>query len=338
MKKGLIVTLYGDYNYGNKLQNYALQYTLEKFGTIVSTLDTSNNECTGKNIKELVKKLLKKIRINKFRNFSKTYLKLQNKDSNLKDFDFVCIGSDQIWNPNYCNDFYYSFAKFSQNVFSYAASFGIEKVPDKYVTDIRNGLEHLKHISVREDLGKKIVEQISNRQANVHLDPTMLLTSEEWDCIAQASAHNEKKKYILTYFLGNYSNERKEYIKKIAKENRLKIINLNQMLDYQYYSISPNDFLNYIKNSELVLTDSFHGAVFSIIYKKAFYIMEREEKSEKLISRIETLLNKFCLTDRTIKNYNQNLTFECDFSKTDEILRVEREKSLEYLKNALDIK
>ena len=88
----------------------------------------------------------------------------------------------------------------------------------------------------------------------------------------------------------------------------------------------------------MVFTDSFHGVVFSILFQKPFYIFEREDEYVSMNSRIETLLNKFCLTDRTIKNYNQNLTFECDFSKTDEILRVEREKSLEYLKNALDIK
>lgn len=336
MKKVLIVTLYGEYNYGNKLQNYAMQSAIEKLGFEVNTLDTSNN-CSEKNLKELVKKILKSKRINAFKKFSKSYLKVKEMTSSLSEFDFVCIGSDQIWNPNYYNEFNYSFGEFSQNSFSYAASFGIDTIPEKYVTEVKKGLEHLKYISVREEQGKKIVEEITGRNAIVNVDPTMLLTKDEWDKLSFTSKCKEKDKYILTYFLGNYSKERKDYIKRISNQYKLKIIDLNQLFKHWYYSISPVDFLYYIKNSELVLTDSFHGAVFSIMYKKAFYLMEREEKSDKLNSRIETLLEKFQLTDRVIKKYGQPISFKCDYSKSDEILKNERANAIAYLENALGI-
>ncbi len=344
MKRVAIITLTGDKNYGNKFQNYAMQTVLTKFNLDVSTiLLKSNTENVMKTncLKAFLKKLIEYVREKRIKNFSKKYINnyyfISYKQLK-KDFDCFCIGSDQIWNPYFLDDFYFSYAKFTDRAFSYAASFGIDDIPRKYTKEIKDGLCKLNNISVREETGANIVEQLTNKRPIVALDPVLLLDAHEWKKISASPIFKPKKKYIVTYYIGKCSEERRDYVKKIAKDRGLSVVNLGKIKNMIYYLTNPMEFLYFWENSEMVFTDSFHGVVFSILFQKPFYIFEREDEYVSMNSRIETLLNKFCLTDRTIKDYNQNLTFECDFSKTDEILRVEREKSLEYLKNALDIK
>lgn len=346
----LIITLYGNFNYGNRFQNYAMQNVLQKFESNVSTLANSKivNEKKKEKLtlKRLIsnvvyfnRKLLLKKRIGVFEKFSDKYInKCDYEDTELikKEFDIVCIGSDQIWNPYFYDDFYYSFGKFSKNVFSYAASFGIENVPDIYKEEIKEGLNNVKSISVREDRGAEIVKDLVGRNAEVVVDPTLLLTDEEWDKIVEIPKILPKKKYILTYFLGICSKERREYIESFAKENDLEMVNLGQIEYKKYYNVSPSEFLYFLKNSELVLTDSFHGSVFSIIYKKPFYIMKREDENKSMTSRIDTLLNKFELEDRQVNNYSKKLELNCDFSKVSSILEIERKKAMEFLEKAVN--
>ena len=355
MKKLLILTIYDNFNYGNRLQNFAMQSVLKKFNKDVYTLNNASlcykKQNNAKRIKKItLKKLINKVRkivlkpiyrkrFKVFEKFSDTLIKqtrINTYDEINKEFSMICIGSDQIWNPYFLNNFYYSFGKFSNNAFSYAASFGIEKIPDEYKEEIKDGLEKIKNISVREEKGADIVEEFISKRPEVNIDPTLLLTYKEWNKIVEIPKSLPNKKYILTYFLGKYSNKRRKYINDFAKKNNLEVVSLAQIKDIKYYFMGPSEFLYFIKNCEMVLTDSFHGAIFSIIYKKPFYIFNREEKIESMNSRIETLLKKFDLKEREIKDYSQSLEFDCDFSKVDSILEIERKKSMEYLKNAIN--
>ena len=117
-------------------------------------------------------------------------------------------------------------------------------------------------MSVREDTGKKIIEDLTNRDdIEVLIDPTMLLTIERWENVMKKPEQYRGEKYILCYFLGNLSDEKKEAINAIAKEKKCKIINLLDKNDL-YYSSGPSEFLWLEKNAELICTDSFHSSVF----------------------------------------------------------------------------
>lgn len=359
-KKILIMTLFGNFNYGNKFQNYAMQEVLKKYNLDVYTLNTQRFwGSVAKNvsiIKRIInitpKKIFEKVKVwlNKkvnmkrqmaFEKFSDKYIKTVEYISDIKlkdEFDLVCIGSDQIWKPEIKN-FYYAYAQFqdSNKVFSYAPSFGISEVADEHVNEVKKGLENVNMISVREEKGAEIIKKLINKDVDVLVDPTMLLTTDEWDRVVKTPEKLPKKEFIMTYFLGNYSKERRKYIKAFAKKNDLEIVDLGQVALKKYYATDPSEFLYFVKNAKIIFTDSFHGAVFSILYKKPFYTLKREDMHTSMSSRIETLLNKFELQERMLEDYNCQASFEINFENIDNLLEKERNKSKDFLKKALNV-
>lgn len=360
MKKVGIVTIIDNNNYGNRLQNYALSTYLNKLGVRAITLKNEkffNHKATLnqkivyflKYIKFKIyniidtnierRKLFKKF--NKNIEFSKTLVTINSKNLNDK-YDYFIVGSDQVWKPNYLrlSDFdLLSFAESKKRI-SYAASFGISNIPKKAQKKLKIEIEKFKSISVRENTGKEIIENISpSRNVDVLIDPTMLLSSDEWDKVISKPKILNNEKYILNYFLGTVSDNKRQEIERIAKENNCIIIDI---LDKSspFYNTGPSEFLYLEKNAFLICTDSFHSSVFSIIFNKPFIIFEREEvSSNNMNSRIDTLLEKFNLQNRKFtkdKIIEENLTH--DYTKAYKILEKERQKSKLFLEKALDIK
>lgn len=213
--------------------------------------------------------------------------------------------------------------------------FGVNKLPDNEKNFAEQRLKDFKAISVREDAGKKIVEELTGRKdVEVLVDPTMLLTVEEWDKVSKKPKQLKTDKYILNYFLGELSKNRKEEIERIARENNCEIINI---LDKKspFYQTGPSEFLYLEKNAFLICTDSFHSCVFSIIYDRPFIVFEREDKNVSMNSRIETLLSKFKLENR---KYNGKITqnlLNHDYKEAYKILEKEKVKANTFLENAL---
>jgi len=168
----------------------------------------------------------------------------------------------------------------------------------------------------------------------------MLLTADEWDKVAKKPKQLDNlknKRYILTYFLGNLSMDKKGKIEEIAQKNNCEIINILDK-NSPFYQTGPSEFLYLEKNAILICTDSFHSCVFSILYNRPFLVFQREGNVNKMNSRIETLLNKFKLEDREV---NENITddkLKYDYSQAYKILENERDKTKIFIKNALDIK
>ncbi len=357
MKKIGIITLTGDKNYGNKLQNYALHYLLSKYNyelftiwpktsilkkiliyfkrkliSIFPFISRKKNEfyCREKNFKEFDNKYLKRFYIN-----SKKIEKLNGV------FDYFVIGSDQIWNPNLIN-YYFGFSIFKTNVklFSYAASLGVGEVNDEYIDKIKYLLtkDRIPYISVRESTGVKIISEITNRKdISENIDPTLLLNNDEWDMLSKKPKQLKTDKYILTYFLGKLSDKRKYEIERVAIENNCEIINLLDV-ESPFYKIGPSEFLYLEKNAFLICTDSFHSSVFALIYNTPFLIFDRVDNAENMSSRLNDFIVKFNLFDR---KYNGKITEENlnhDYSEAYKILEVERQKSKDFLERALDIK
>lgn len=167
----------------------------------------------------------------------------------------------------------------------------------------------------------------------------MMLSKDEWLKVAKMPSWKSDKKYILTYFLGNKDEETEIRINKIAIENDLEIINLMDISSKKVYCVDPSEFIALINNAELMCTDSFHGIVFSLIMKTNFMLFNRKDKEISMNSRLETLLSKFDMQSRLDKNITDDKQiFNTDFSNVDKVINTEKEKAINYLKNALNIK
>lgn len=353
MKKIGILTINDDNNYGNRLQNYAVQEFCKKKNinteTIHNQKDIIGKRVLKRKIGKLIKSFFKKyqrynlfMKFNKNIKYSKFFIDEKNIPKNLTEqYDLFFTGSDQVWNPTFARkmtdiDFLTFADKKKRNSFS--ASFGISEIPEDMKEYYKVKLNGLNNISVREDRGKEIIEELTGRtDVEVLVDPTMLLTAEEWDKVAKKPKQLKCDKYILNYFLGELSTERKNEIDRIAKENNCEVINI---LDKQspFYQTGPSEFLYLEKNAFLICTDSFHSSVFSILYNRPFIVFDREDKEVKMNSRIETLISKFKLVNR---NYNGNITkenLEHDYTEAYKILEKEREKSNRFLEKCLNDK
>ena len=199
---------------------------------------------------------------------------------------------------------------------------------------IRIGLDKFKAISVREDTAADIVEKYTGTRPVVLMDPTLCLSSNAWSKLETLPDCNFSKPYLLLYFLGEISSERKEKIRQFAEENNLNIINL---LDEKLYDkLSPSDFIFLIHHARFVITDSFHGAVFSIIFKRHFLVFNREDGLSKMNSRIETLLNKFdfqWINLDKVKKIDSSM-FIHDYEKVDVVINEEIKKTKSFLDTA----
>ena len=366
MDKIAIITLNGYHNYGNRLQNYAMQEVLKDLGftveTLVINLDQNNNlkqynlidKLKNITLDKIYNKILTYTRkdiINKreqvFKKFTNEFIVEKKYDfvnndvlSEIRDeYDHFIIGSDQVWNPIYINKLPIYFLTFipKNKKISYAASFGVNKIPAEYLDKYSHYLQNINRISVREETGANIVKELTGRHTPVLVDPTMLLTKEKWLSISKEDNNKPKEKYLLTYFLGDVSYEYKKTIRRIAKEKNLKIVHLASIKAHKNYIAGPSEFIDYINSASVLCTDSFHGCVFSILMKTPFIVFERIG-SQSMYSRIDTLLSKFRLEFRKAEYIQTNdQIFECDYSHIPSILQNEREKAFDYLKEALNI-
>lgn len=343
MRKIAIVTI-ESINYGNRLQNFALQSVLEKLNFDVQTLRRKKK---SKDFKYFVKRFMQEVlqtKSSKFRhfdskiNFSDIVIGRDEWPADLDNkFDYFIAGSDQIWNPYY--DFvagkcdFLQFANKCKRI-SYAASFGINNIPVERQEEYRKNLEEFHVISVRERQGKKIVENLTNKSAEVVLDPTFLLNEEEWNKLVKRPKMCPKTKYVLVYALGE-KNER--FVNKIEmlKKDFVVFDVLSKNRFRREKSIGPSEFIYLIKNAEIILTDSFHATAFSIIFHKRFVTYNR--MGLNMNSRIESIAEiagiKSCL--------NQNGDLMCDslydYSNVEKKINNERKKSIDFLKKSLKI-
>lgn len=356
-KKVGIVTINDNDNYGNRLQNYATQTVLESLGINAITIKNRNRFNNRYNNKiTMLKKILGEVhyvlfkdkkrktkRYKCFKEFNKNIkftkcIKTMNSKMN-NQYDYFIVGSDQVWKPTYerlSEMDLLMFAKPEKRI-SYAASFGIDQLPEKNKEKTKRELEKFKMISVREEAGKKIVEDLTNRKdVEVLLDPTMMLDQEQWDKVSKKPEMLKEEKYILTYFLGEISEKRKNEINRIAQKYDCKIINILDK-NSEFYQTGPSEFLYLEKNAFLICTDSFHSCVFALIYKRPFVVFDREDNLVKMNSRIDTFLNTFKLNNRRFNGTILEENLDNNYEEAYEILNKEKLKSIEFLRKALNL-
>lgn len=347
-----IVTIIDNNNYGNRLQNFALSKVLNDYGYKVFTL---KNESFSNEKRHFIIRKIKNVffkgtyssndsRRKNFENFNKI-INFTNKNYNVfsdfSKFDFLVVGSDQVWNP-----FFGRFKEFDllnmvegKKRISYAASFGVSSLNSEHNKILKNEISKFKAVSVREEMGKRIIKNVlPNKNVDVLIDPTMLLSADEWETIIKKPEMKSEKKFILNYFLGDLSENRKKEIYKVAKENNCEVINI---LDKKspFYECGPSEFLYLEKQAFLICTDSFHSSVFAILFNTPFLVFDREKKNVvNMNSRLDTLLSKFNLQDRKYKGKISKKDLICDYKLSYKILDEERKKADKFLRKALDIK
>lgn len=364
-----IITINDNNNYGNRLQNYALQQYLsnklkiEKIDTIwydskscyVTKIDILSWETwikyliNWKSIRTYLKKyyLVDNIRmynIGKFTNKINLKFNYRINDDINKKYDYFIVGSDQVWNPNlwpknsnHANIRFLKFAPKEKRI-AYAASIAISKIPKDKEQFFKNSLNEMKAISIREKAGANLVKKLAEREVPVVVDPTILLSKEEWQKIELKPEWYNGEKYILTYFLGNPS----PVIENIAKKNKWKIYNLMDKDNFDLYTSRVEEFVYLIDHAQLVATDSFHACVFSILMNTSFLVVNRQQKGvADMTSRIDNLMELFGYQDRYIVNGKCDLSEEkildMDFSNVKTIQEREIEHSTLYMKKALNI-
>ena len=348
MKKAGIITIYGDYeNYGNRLQNYAVQECLKKLNldpfTIkymhigaeeeASTIDYNLDRLAAfKDFNDNIKFYDEKI-----------YVDRETPEGYGNDLDYVCIGSDQIWNYNFRRIFSRkAFADFMPKVkkMAFSASIGVSNAPDKDTEDYKifaENLNEFKAISVREEAAKDIIKEISGRDdVKVVLDPTMIVTREDWEKVIKRPKQLKTDNYIVKCFLGTVEPEKEAAIQKFAKENGCEVIDVMSE-DSEYFGIGPAEFVYLEKNAKLVATDSFHSSVFAIIFDTPFVVFQRSDnKLKSMHSRIETLLGTFKLEHRIFENeITDDMFRQEDNEVAQKILAEKRKDAMDYFKTVL---
>lgn len=345
--KVAILTIHS-YNFGNRLQNYALQETLKKKNIQVDTLKREVDD------RPLLKKIInhyscyiKQDKISAFRRFDKK-IRWSNKivsseylSPNIDNiYDFVIAGSDQIWNPFFPFNSKLEFLPFieKRKRVTYAASFGVSILPDEKKKVYKKYISDIPSISVREDQGKKIVLDLSGRSVSVVPDPTLLLTLDEWIKIEKKPKFHIENKYLLVYIIGEYTEERKRIIYELASEKKLKVIEILKDKGGLEKQIGPSEFIWLVHHSSCVCTDSYHGCLFTIIFlKERLYCVNREGKEKDMSSRFETLWNEFDLKSKRVCD-NQILEFDLEnkenlLKKHNELIRA----GSEYLRASLKL-
>lgn len=335
MKKIGIVTI-ESMNFGNRLQNYALQEVLKSMGCMPETF---HRKKFSKKIKNSCRKFIQNIIQNKAAKFRHFDEKIIFSDIILeKDiypegidqkYDLFVVGSDQVWNPHYDfvageNDFL-SFATPCKRI-AYAPSFGVSQIPDEKKEYFIKKISEFAHLSVREKAGADIICNLTGRKVEVVLDPTLMISREKWEEVMCKSKYIPKEKYVFIYSLGEQSSYFQEAVNHY--KSKYKVFDIMQKMDNGLaLPIGPAEFLYAIHNAEVILTDSFHCTVFSIIFEKKVYTFDRTGLS--MSSRIKTLQESLGIEQGDYRDIN------IDYEKVKENLKALRKASQDYLINAI---
>ena len=284
-----------------------------------------------------------------FENLSKEYYGYEELKKGAKAFDGFLTGSDQLWLPNNLGSHFYTqeFVPDNINKVAYATSFGVSTIPWYQTKRTGNYLKRFNHLSSRELKGCEIIKSLTGREVETVVDPTLLFTGDEWISLIESKPVVEGK-YIFCYFLGRLPKYREE-AEKLAGETGMKIVTipfLNNYIekdetfgDIQLYDIDSADFVNLIRHAEYVVTDSFHGSVFSILNHKQFITCNRFEDGDKASrnSRIDSLCSLLGLSERRYQgDITSRMMMPLDYVAVDERLMQLRNNSWKYLESSLN--
>lgn len=344
-------------NYGAVLQTYGLNTALRKMGIDARVIDynpeyywKSNRPLPVRIIRNIVRfpDLIKGKKV--FGDFLNQYVPMSRRmyhslaeiEADLPIADVYICGSDQIWNcknkENGKDDaFFLSFAPEGSRKIAYAASLAMPEIPQDQRSRFHTLISDFDAVSVREPSAIHLLEEIGIEKAQSVVDPVFLLESTDWDVIANASDYNPKEEYVLVYGYNRQKNVY-SYARKLAKKLGVKVYTIGTAIedyalntDKYFWNASPNTFVNLIRNAKAVVTNSFHGTVFSIVYNKPFHFFTVKQTTN---SRMLDLLDSLDLADRHVLS-EELLDNSIDFKKINYLLEAKRISSLTFLKSSI---
>lgn len=364
-----IVTLHRAQNYGSVLQTFALQKQIENLGHQAFILDYYPERYTNKGLLKrlknkssrfknplvlLIAKLLiypsylrKGIQFNKFMHYlnlaKPSFATNEEGMGRFTDADAYCAGSDQIWNSHWNEGvekaLFLDFVPKGKLCFSYAASIGLSNIPANEIDETKLLLDKFEFLSLREDKGVEQVKELGRTDAVQCLDPTLLMSKEEWSQYVDDGYKG--KEYVLTYNL-HHDPEIDKCAKAIASKYHLQIRNIS----YNWHDIirhghldwcpTVEGFLGLIKNAKYVVADSFHATAFSIIFEKPFVVITPEVAS----SRLSSLLKMLGLDDHNINKFTSLKVIEqpIDYIRVKSIIATKQRESISYLSKVFTCK
>lgn len=347
-----VITFHNYDNYGAILQSYALQKKLRGLGTYPEIIDYScqyiSNPFRLINLKEKglfnyiygaighICYIPRRRKCNQFRKHMK-YSEPVTK-GNMRavsgKYDIYIAGSDQVWDyklTNFDQTYFLDFPEKGKKKCSYAASIGEHIPPEQFRNDYSRLLNDFDEILVREDYGADIVNELTGKKPEVVCDPTLLLTADEWNKLLKEP--KIRGKYILVYQLG-INPEIVNFARRLKKETGYRIVYipfpLVGLLKCRCeITVGPAEWMGLFKNAEYVISDSFHGVVFSLLFNRKFFAKADGHHKNR---RVEQLLKLVNLSDRTMNDVSdEQLTEEIDFTYANEQLANFRNFSLHKL-------
>lgn len=364
MKIG-IMTFPNMTSYGCTLQMYALYRAVEQTGAKAEIIHYRNAHMKARRhtssgrgrsgmkgcLRVAATKLLHMRQILTFRNFERQmgqYPKKITSDKNMLPevgtrYDGVICGSDQVWNPLITDtdlSYFLDFCGPDTKRIAYAPSFGISEFTEDFSDAIRPELEKFSALSVREEVGARYVEFLVNRKTEVVLDPTFLISQQEWTSLEKEHPL-AKEKYILCFPVrksaalirfGRELAEKRNATLIVVEGNFLtRLRNKNPKVKYAL-DVSPKEWLYLMHHAEAVVTNSFHGAAFSLHYQKDFFL---ECSSPKANSRMEYLMDLCGLKGRIIGDGCDSWDSCIDYEVVEGRIAPVRKTSQDYLKQSI---
>lgn len=350
------LTFHQSDNYGAVLQAYALQKCINEMGFDSKLINYYSEgiaywyrEVTlkdGLSLHNIKNYIWQRINRNKKKNFesfrsrfrlTRPYTK-KNINNVLNEVDKVLVGSDQVWNCDCTHEDYTYMLDFVPEGFpsySYAASFGYNVIPERYKENTTKLLRRFKGITVREQEATEIIEECLGYSVPVVADPILLLTPQTWDELIKTI----KKRYIFVY-QAEKQPELMELAKCIAKKRKCPIYIVSTVwkgtVGYNIKNVSdcsPEMFLSYLKNAEVVVTNSFHGTAFSILFNKEFWVQPLSRNNTN--SRIDSILDLMGLENRKVLGKAIDNETKIDYDTVNIRLNDFRKKSREILKSMI---
>lgn len=345
-------------NYGSFMQSFALRKIIESLGHECEYIDIEDGIQIG-DLKRSKLLYLKKFYerfcnihfVNNYKHHKILTARFNNEffeelgllKRKYDTYDMVVIGSDEVFNfaqptPWGFTEQLYGNVKESNNVISYAGSFGhttVEKI-DKYGvrSEIANALMSMKSISVRDTNSVAVVEELTGIQPVMNVDPVFL-----YDFKPHLVDINSKDYIIVYTYPSRISNKHEvDAIVSFARKHNKKLISLGFYFPWCDETITPHPFevLSYFKNADYIITDTFHGTIFSLINNKKFCTLVRSTNSQKLTSLLETMKQTNRIVN-DIEHLEETLVSEICYDETNKIIMEEREKAIHYLTNNIKL-
>lgn len=337
MKNIGILTFQNANNYGAVFQAFALQTTLEKLGVNAKVVNYDSQPM-------MLKRMQKKV----FAQFIEENLHLtsfanEKEKIDTKGLDAILCGSDQVWNPHLTQKdttYFLDFVDQDIQKVSYAASIGLTEENCKEYQDIfKKYLPDFDKISLREESNVPYIQNLlqGKKKVQANVDPSLLLTKEEY-LKAFHLPLDSSEEYIFVFSYA-YDPKLYDFANMLSLQTGYKIVALTFYNDGSFVdnakvlmNVKPEDWLMLFNRAKIVLTDSFHGMMFSMVFQKPFYVYTPNRYN---VARIKDALEKFGLKDRTLKTVRniKDVSFSLDYQNVNQVICAEKEKSMEYLKS-----